>query len=83
MSVAIEEKLHSLHITDATGDTRIMWDPRSTDDVKIAKKAFNTAKGKGMLAYSVGTDGESTGEVIREFDPKYGKIIMTGQLVGG
>lgn len=73
-----------LHITDETGDTRIMWDPAVKDEVAAAKAAFKTAKDKGMLAYSVDPDsGGRTGEVIREFDPQAGKIIMVRQTRGG
>lgn len=83
MSTAIEEKF-VLHITDSTGDTRYMWDPNNADEVALAKEAFDSAKKKGMLAYAVDpTSGEKSGEVIREFDPARGKIIMTKQLVGG
>ena len=81
MSTAVEEK-NVLHITDATGDTRIMWDPRVKDEVSTAKAAFDAAKKKGMLAYSVDTDGDQD-EVITEFDKKLGKIIMVRQLQGG
>lgn len=74
---------HTLHITDITGDARLMWDPQNKDEVKIAKAAFDAAKGKGMLAYAVDEGGGRSGEVIREFDKTRGKIIMTRQLVGG
>jgi hypothetical protein len=60
-----------------------MWNPRDADEVKVAKEAFGKAKRKGMLAYAVDTDGERTGEVIREFDPSLAKIVMTKQLAGG
>jgi hypothetical protein len=80
----LDTEKNSLHITDATGDTRIMWDPRNRDEVATAKAAFDAAKSKGMLAYSVDPDsGESTGTVIREFDKKAGKIIMVRQTQGG
>jgi len=73
-----------LSIADSTGDTRIMWDPRDKDEVKVAKEAFDKAKAKGMLAYAVDeATGERKGEVIREFDPARSKIIMTKQLTGG
>lgn len=72
-----------LSITDASGDTRIMWDPRNKDEVATAEAAFNAAKEKGMLAYSVDTETGGQGEVIRKFDKKAGKIIMVRQLVGG
>lgn len=73
-----------LHICDPSGDTRLMWDPRNKDEVATAKAAFDAAKAKGMLAYRVDPKtGDSSGEVIREFDKKAGKVIMTPQLVGG
>lgn len=74
---------HILSIADPSGDTRIMWDPKSKDDVATAKAAFDQAKKKGMLAYAVDPESADKGEVIREFDPKAGKIIMSRQLQGG
>jgi hypothetical protein len=73
----------TLHITDETGDTRIMWDPDIADEVDTAKAAFKAAKKKGMLAYRVNKEGGRTGEVIREFDELAGKIIMVRQTAGG
>lgn len=79
-----EGMMHTLHITDPTGDTRLMWDPANKDEVAAAKAAFDAAKSRGMLAYSVDPDsGERTGTVIRDFDKKAGKIIMVRQAAGG
>jgi hypothetical protein len=78
-----EEEKHSLHITDASGDTRLMWDPRNTEELAAARAAFNNAKSNGMLAYGVKKSGKSDGEVIRNFDPQLGKIIMVRPLQGG
>lgn len=78
-----DDTRHMLSITDGTGDTRIMWDPKNKDEVGAAKAAFDAAKSKGMLAYAVDDNGGRTGEVIREFDKKAGKIIMVRQPVGG
>jgi hypothetical protein len=73
-----------LSIPDATGDTRIMWDPSDSDEVDAARAAFNTAKAKGMLAYTVDPDDPTKhGEVIRKFDATRGKIIMAKQTAGG
>lgn len=77
-----ETEVSTLHVIDSTGDTRIMWDPARPDEVDMAEAAFKAAKKKGYLAHKVGKDGEA-GEVIRDFDKKAGKIIMTPQLVGG
>jgi hypothetical protein len=79
-----ERTQHVLHITDETGDARIMWDPASQDEVDTAKAAFDKGKKKGMLAYAVDPNsGGRTGEVIREFDETRGKIIMVRQTQGG
>jgi hypothetical protein len=43
---------------------------------------FDTLKEKRYLAYTVSEDG-TKGEVIREFDPEAGAIIMAPQVVGG
>ena len=80
---ATEITRNMLSIADPTGDTRIMWDPKSKDEVATAKAAFDAAKSKGMLAYAVDPQSADKGEVINEFDKKLGKIIMSRQLVGG
>ena len=76
-------KFGSLHITDPTGDTRIMWDPENKDERDAAKAAFTAAKEKGMIAYMVDPTDGSRGEVINEFPKKAGKVIMVRQLQGG
>ena len=78
------EPRHMLSIADPDGDTRIMWDPNNEDEVATARAAFDAAKKKGMLAYTVRVDDPTKpGEVIRKFDPAQGKIIMTKPLQGG
>jgi hypothetical protein len=82
--VGEEPVRHMLSIPDPSGDLRVMWDPRNTDETKAAREAFHKAKKKGMLAYAVDEkSGEKGGEVIHEFDPERGKIIMTKPLAGG
>lgn len=71
-----------LLIPNDTGDLRVMWDPRDKDETKAAKAAYDDAVAKGMRAYTVEPDG-STGEVIREFPKKAGKLQMVAQLQGG
>lgn len=71
-----------LKVLDRTGDTRIMWDPERPAEVEVAKKAFDEAKKKGHVAYSVTKKGDKD-EVIRDFDPSAGKIIMAPALRGG
>lgn len=73
---------NTLHVLDSTGDTRTIWNPENQDEVDAAKATFTRLKGKGYLAYTVDESGQR-GEVIREFDPSAGRIIMAPQLVGG
>jgi hypothetical protein len=80
-STAVEK--NTLSIADHTGDTRIMWDPNNKDEVATARAAFDAAKAKGMLAYSVDPGSAEKGTVITEFDKRAGKIIMSRQLQGG
>lgn len=72
----------TLHVLDHTGDTRTIWNPENQDEVDAAKATFAKLKKKNYLAYTVNEKGDK-GEVIREFDPTAGRIIMSPQLVGG
>jgi beta-lactam-binding protein with PASTA domain len=81
-NTADETPAHALHVLDATGDTRTIWNPEIQDEVDAAKATFRKLKDKGYLAYRVDAEGEQ-GEVISTFDPKAGKIIMTRPYTGG
>lgn len=72
----------TMHIMDRSGDTKVLWSADNPDEVKAAKKTFDSLKKKGFLAYTVDEDG-GKGEVIREFDKTAGRIILTPPLVGG
>lgn len=71
-----------MHILDDTGDTKIMWNPRDTDEVKNAKRSFSELKGKGFRAFKVKRDGDK-GAPIEEFDKDAEKIIFIPQMAGG
>lgn len=74
---------HMLHVLDRRfGDSRTIWNPENQDEVDAAKTTFTTLKKRGYLAYKVDQKGEK-GEVIQEFDPQAGRIIMSPPLVGG
>lgn len=78
----VPEGINVMHIMDASGDTRIMWDPTVPAEVDTARAAYDAAKKKGMTAYSVLGDG-AKGEVLRRFSADQAKIIMVPQLAGG
>ena len=71
-----------IHKLDQTGDSKLIWDYKNDVEVKAAKKMFDTLKKEGYIAYSVGKDNEP-GEVMKSFDPKAEKIIMSPPVVGG
>jgi hypothetical protein len=71
-----------LHIMDRTGDTKVMWSADNPDEVKAAKKTFDTLRKKGFMAYTV-QKGGGKGEVLTEFDKTAERIILSPQLVGG
>jgi hypothetical protein len=80
----IPEGMGELAIMDPTGDTKIIFDPENEDEVAAAKATFDTLKGKGFAAFRVvGPKGEKGDEIIREFDPKAGRMIMIPALAGG
>jgi len=74
--------MSEMSILDRTGDIKIVWDPHRLDEVASAKAAFEAAKKKKMVAYSVSESGEAD-EIIRDFDPNAEKIIMRPAMVGG
>lgn len=73
---------HELAIMDKTGDTKATWDPSIPAEVAAARAAWDKAKAQGYMGYKVGQDGEPS-EVIPNFDPSAGRIIMRPPLQGG
>ena len=79
----VPEGMHELAVMDPTGDTKTIWDPNNEDEVAEAKGTFDRLKAKGFAAFRVtGPKGEQ-GEILREFDPKAGRMIMIPALAGG
>jgi hypothetical protein len=72
-----------MHELCSRGDVPVMWDRNEPDEVAVARKTFQEAKKKGMIAYRAeGKDGHR-GEVIRDFDPAAERIILVRQHQGG
>lgn len=83
--IALEETTaqpHTMHIQDHTGDTTVSWLVDNEIETEAARKHFKRLKKAGYLAYRTDADG-GRAEVIQEFDPAAGRIIMSPQLVGG
>ena len=78
-----DEPAHEMCIMDRTGDLKVIWDPDKEDEVEAARKQFNDLRKKGYAAYKVEGKKGDKGEVIREFDPDAGRIILAPAMQGG
>ena len=71
-----------LAILCGEGDQKVIWDPTNSDETLAAKQMFESLSNKKFLAYKVNRTG-GKGALIKKFDPKAGKIIMSPPIVGG
>jgi hypothetical protein len=69
-------------MTAKDGDKKEIWNPQNPDEVASAKATFDALRKKGYAAYKVNEKGEQ-GELIHEFDPNSGKLIMAPAMRGG
>ena len=72
----------TMNIMDRAGDTKVIWDAASADEVATARRTFDDLRAKGYLAYRVKKGGEK-GEAIRKFDPEAERIILSPAMAGG
>jgi hypothetical protein len=72
-----------MHETGKEGDTKIIWDKDNSDEVEIARAAFDSALRKGMLAYAAEGSRGRRGTQIRTFDPDAERIILVRPMQGG
>lgn len=84
---AIEDKLPeghcAMYVMSHLGDKREIWNPQNDAEVASARRTFEDLKKKGYAAYKVtGKDGEK-GELMHDFDPNAGKMIMAPAMQGG
>jgi hypothetical protein len=77
------EPVHVLRLLNHAGDSRVTWRASNTTEVATARAAFDTARGKGHLAYRVDPDDKTKGEVMHRFDPDAEEIILAPPTVGG
>ncbi len=66
------------------GDKRITWNARVMAEIAAAKDLFLKLIKEGLVPYKVGLNGQSTAEVLKEFDAFAEEIIfLPVALVGG
>jgi hypothetical protein len=64
------------------GDSKIIWDPDNSAEVKAARAQFDILKKEGFKAFDVTKSGEK-GKEIKKFNNEAGKIIMVPPIAGG
>lgn len=70
-------------IMSGRGDTKIVWNPENEVEVNAIRKMFDELKKAKYNAYHVtGKDGDK-GELMKEFDPKAGRVIFAPAFAGG
>lgn len=72
----------TMHVMDAEGDTRIIWDSDNEAETANARRTFDELRGKGFTAYRVDDKGDRSA-IIREFDPTAEKMIFRPAMAGG
>lgn len=70
-----------IHKLDRTGDTKTEWNPADPEEVRAAREVFDTLRKQGYAAARM--EGETAGEIIREFDPSAGVVVMMPAMQGG
>ena len=73
-----------LHILNPMfGDKKIVWIAGDKKSREKARKAFEDKLKEGWLAFKVNPEDPHKGEMLKEFDAKANKIIMTPAAGGG
>ena len=72
-----------MSILNHEGDTKVIWDPENEDECEAAEEQFDSLMKKGFTAFEVGVKGKKTKQVVKNFDPDLGKLIMVPALQGG
>jgi hypothetical protein len=72
--------MHTLIVTDHTGDRRHQFDPTNIIEVLEAQRRFRELSKAGYIAAKRAGSGS---ELIREFDPTVNETMFFPRLVGG
>lgn len=74
-----------LSILNGKGDTKLVWDANNEDEVEAAQAMFDDLIAKGFQAFEVSDEKEKggKGKMIRKFNPKAERIIMSPRIGGG
>jgi hypothetical protein len=80
---------HVMDIMDSSGHTTVTWDPTNAESVADARREFNRLRSSGFAAFQMdvvsenGIVVEEKGDLVREFNPAAGKLMMVPHRQGG
>jgi hypothetical protein len=69
-------------VLDKTGDTKVIFDKNSEEEVEIARESFSSLLKKGFNAFLVKKDG-TPGKSVKTFNPEAEMYIFIPPMVGG
>jgi len=73
-----------MHIIDRMlGDKKIVWREDDKDSLKKAREIFKEKLMAGWLAFKIDPKNPKEGKMLRDFDEKAPKIILTPPVGGG
>jgi hypothetical protein len=77
--------LGELSILNGDGDMKLVWDANNEDEVAAARAMFDELIAKGFTAFEVSDEEEKggKGKIIKKFNPKAERIIMSPRIAGG
>ena len=71
-----------LNIMDGSGHVSCKWDPSNNESITLARETYDQCIKKGARAFLLNDDG-GEGEMIEDFDPSAGTILLVPPLRGG
>lgn len=69
-----------LRILGPNGDERVSWDVECKEDVQAAERIFAERMLNGFLAFRM---DEGNSAILKEFDPKAKRILLSPPIGGG
>jgi hypothetical protein len=74
-----------LSFLNGKGDTKLVWDANNEEETEAAETMFNDLVAKGFQAFEVSDEKEKggKGKLLKKFNPKAERIILSPRIGGG
>ena len=71
-----------MRILNSGGDSKHTWDPADEESTQRAREVFDLCRKGGHAAFRMTASGE-TDEIMQEFDPMAGSVLLIPPMAGG